>query len=212
MTGYAVDVLIIVTGFILFSVSHSVFASFNFKKIIAPRLGSYMAFYRLGYNIISVMIILLLYFFLPQPDLIIYDLRYPFDFIILIPQFLSLAGLIWSFKFLPTKEFFGIEQIKRWLKNEYDVNELDEKMTLIIKGPFRYMRHPVLFFSALFLIFRAAMDLFYLTCLICIILYIYIGSFYEERRLAEKFGEKYIRYQKMVPRFFPYKLFKPYQE
>jgi methanethiol S-methyltransferase len=80
-------------------------------------------------------------------------------------------------------------------------------MTLAIEGPYKYMRHPILFFSTMFLIFRPVMSLFYLTCLICIILYIYIGSFYEEKRLIEKFGDRYIKYQKEVPRFFPKRLF-----
>ncbi len=212
MIDYAVDVIFIITGFIFFAVTHSIFSSFKFKRIIASLIGNYMAFYRLTYNIISFIIILLLYFYLPKPDVIIYDLKYPFDIIILIPQLLSLLGLLWSFKFIGSKEFFGIDQIKRWFKNNFDINELDEKMTLKINGPYKYIRHPVLSFSVLFLLFRPAMDLFYLTCLICIILYTYIGSFYEERRLAEKFGEKYLRYQKAVPRFFPYKWFKPYNE
>jgi methanethiol S-methyltransferase len=212
MIDLAVDVIIIITGFIFFAVTHSIFSSFKFKRIIASRIGNYMAFYRLAYNIISIIIVLLLYFYLPKPDVIIYDLKYSFDIIILIPQILSLAGLLWSFKFIASNEFLGIDQVKRWFKNNFDINELDEKMTLKINGPYKYMRHPVLFFIVLFLLFRPVMDLFYLTCFICIILYTYIGSFYEERRLVEKFGEKYLRYQKAVPRFFPFKLFKPYKE
>jgi len=212
MIDYVVDVIIIITGFVFFAVTHSIFSSFKFKRIIASRIGNYMAFYRLAYNIISFIIILLLYFYLPKPDVIIYDLKYPLDIIILFPQLLSFAGLLLSFKFIGSKEFLGISQLKRWFKNDFDINELDEKMTLNINGPYKYMRHPVLFFSALFLLFRPVMDLFYLTCLICIILYTYIGSFYEEKRLIEKFGEKYLRYQKAVPRFFPFRLFNPYRE
>jgi len=73
------------------------------------------------------------------------------------------------------------------------------------------MRHPIYFFSMMFLLFRPVMDLFYLTCLICIIIYFCIGSYYEEKRLVEKFGEDYIKYRKAVPRFFPLKFFKPYK-
>lgn len=208
MIEYAFDVIIIILGFTLFAVSHSILASFKVKKIIAEKFNNYMAFYRLLYNIIAVISIVLLIWLVPKPDLIIYDLNYPYDIIILIPQFLSLTGIIWSLRYISTGEFSGIEQIKRWFKNQYDLNELDEKMTLVIEGPYKYMRHPILFFSGMFLIFRPVMGLFYLTCLICIILYIYIGSFYEEKRLIEKFGERYIKYQKEVPRFFPLKFFR----
>jgi methanethiol S-methyltransferase len=206
MIQYAADVIIIIAGFTLFAYSHSLLASFKIKRIFRERYGNYIAFYRLLYNIISVLSLGLLIWLLPKPDLIIYDLPYPFDIIILILQLLSLVGIIWSLRFISTREFLGIEQVKRWFRNEYNSEELDEKMTLVIKGPYKYMRHPILFFSGMFLILRPVMSLFYLTCLICIILYIYIGSFYEEKRLIEKFGEKYIKYQKEVPRFFPSRL------
>jgi hypothetical protein len=208
MTGYAIDVIIIIIGFTLFAFSHSLLASFTIKKIIAKHTGSYIAFYRLFYNIISILSLTLILWLLPKPDFIIYDLNNPYDILILIPQFLSLAGIIWCFKYISTREFLGIEQVKRWFNNQYDVNELDEKMTFVIEGPYKYMRHPVLFFGGMFLILRPVMSLFYLTCLICIILYIYIGSFYEEKRLIQKFDRSYIEYQKKVPRFFPVRLFK----
>jgi protein-S-isoprenylcysteine O-methyltransferase Ste14 len=206
MIEYAVDVIIIIIGFTLYAFSHSLLASFKFKKIIAEKIGNYIAFYRLVYNIISVLSLALLIWLLPKPDLIIYDLSYPYDIIILIPQFSSLAGIIWSLRYISTREFLGIEQMKRWINNQYNTNELDEKMTLVIEGPYKYIRHPILFFGGLFLILRPVMDLFYLTCLICIILYIYIGSFFEEKRLIEKFGERYIEYQKDVARFIPVRL------
>jgi protein-S-isoprenylcysteine O-methyltransferase Ste14 len=206
MIEYAVDVIIIIIGFTLYAFSHSLLASFKFKKIIAEKIGNYIAFYRLVYNIISVLSLALLIWLLPKPDLIIYDLSYPYDIIILIPQFSSLAGIIWSLRYISTREFLGIEQMKRWINNQYNTNELDEKMTLVIEGPYKYIRHPILFFGGLFLVLRPVMDLFYLTCLICIILYIYIGSFFEEKRLIEKFGERYIEYQKDVARFIPVRL------
>jgi methanethiol S-methyltransferase len=49
------------------------------------------------------------------------------------------------------------------------------------------------------------MDLFYLTIFILITLYFYIGSFYEEKKLREMFGEEYSAYQEKVPRIFPLK-------
>jgi len=212
MIDYAINVLIIILGFTLFAVSHSVLASFKIKKTIAKQVGNYMAFYRVAYNIISVIIIFFLYLYLPKPDVIIFDLNYPYDIIILIPQFLSLAGLIWSLKYIGIKEFLGIEQIKRWFNNQYDANQLDEKMTLTFEGPYKYLRHPIFLFGVLFLLLRPVMGLFYLTCVICIILYIYIGSFYEEKRLIEKFGDRYLRYQKEVPGFFPLRLLNPYKD
>jgi protein-S-isoprenylcysteine O-methyltransferase Ste14 len=212
MIGYAVDVFIIILLFALFGYTHSLFASNKIKRLAVSYVGNYIAFYRIVYNITSVLAVYLLYIILPRPHIIIYDLNYPYDFIILIPQYLSLAGFIWSLRFICVKEFLGISQIKRWFNNQYDINELDEELSLRIRGTYKYIRHPLYFFSIMFLLFRPVMDLFYLTCLICIMIYFYMGSHYEEKKLVEKFGEDYIRYRKAVPRFFPLKILKPYNE
>jgi protein-S-isoprenylcysteine O-methyltransferase Ste14 len=137
--------------------------------------------------------------------MVIYDLPPPLDLIILIPQFLSLAGFLWAVRYFSVQEFLGISQIFRWKHNEYDINELDEKLTLKIEGPYKFCRHPLYLFLILFLVFRPEMDLFYLTILICIIVYLYVGSIYEEKRLTEKFGEEYINYRNSVPRIIPIK-------
>ena len=212
MTGYAVDVLIIIFLFALFGYSHSLLASNKIKRFAVSYAGNYIAFYRLVYNILSTVTVYALFKILPHPDIIIYDLKYPYDFIILVLQFISLAGFIWSLKFINVKEFLGVSQIERWFNNQYDVNELDENLTLRIRGAYRFMRHPLYFFSIMFLLFRPVMDIFYLTCLICIIIYFYIGSYYEEKRLIEKFGEEYIKYKKEVPGIFPVKFYKPYKK
>jgi protein-S-isoprenylcysteine O-methyltransferase Ste14 len=212
MIGYAVDVFIIILLFALFGYTHSLFASNKIKRLAVSYVGNYIAFYRIVYNITSVLAVYLLYIILPRPHIIIYDLNYPYDFIILIPQYLSLAGFIWSLRFICVKEFLGISQIRRWFNNQYDINELDEELSLRIRGTYKYIRHPLYFFSIMFLLFRPVMDLFYLTCLICIMIYFYMGSHYEEKKLVEKFGEDYIRYRKAVPRFFPLKILKPYNE
>ncbi len=200
----AADVLIILFGFTLFAFLHTYLASNKLKKFLAERYGSSVAFYRLVYNLISIITFYFLYETVPHPILIIYDLPYPFDFIVLIPQFLSLSGIIWTLKYFDAKEFLGINQIFRWFNKEYDSKELDEKLTLNVRGPYKICRHPIYLFSILFLIFRAEMDLSYLTFLIAIIVYFYIGSFYEEKKLLEKFGDEYLNYQKTVPRIIPF--------
>jgi protein-S-isoprenylcysteine O-methyltransferase Ste14 len=113
--------------------------------------------------------------------------------------------MIWSFKYISFKEFIGLNQIDRYLKNEYSDNELDENYTLRIEGPYKYSRHPIYFFSIIFLMFRAEMNLFYLTLFISFTAYFYIGSYYEEKKMIRLFGDDFRNYQKKVPRIFPIK-------
>jgi methanethiol S-methyltransferase len=203
--NYAADVIIIILAFAVFGYTHSLLASKKLKQLAADKFGSLIAFYRLIYNLISLLSFYILYILLPRPDLQIYDLPYPWDFIILIPQFLSIAGIIWSAKYFSLWEFAGISQVKRWLEGSYNTNELDEKFTFRAEGPYRFSRHPVYFFSITFLLFRPEMDLFYLTFFLCITAYFYAGSVYEEKKLIETLGEEYIAYRKKVPRIIPVK-------
>ena len=209
--NYVLDVVIISLLFICFGLVHSYLASKRTKEIFVYHFKELLPFYRLMYNLFAVISLILIYELSPRPDLLIYDLPKPFDLIIIIPQLIGLVGFIWTLKYFSSKEFLGINQITRWYRKEYDYNNLDENLTLHIEGPYRYSRHPLYFFSIVFLAFRPVMDLFYLTALVCIILYFYIGSFYEEKKLVNVFGEVYKEYQKKVPGIFPVKFLNPYK-
>jgi len=187
----------------IFAVSHSILASHKFKLEITKILGDKIAFYRLFYNILSILFFMFIYFLLPKPNYLIYDLTFPFDIAIVILQIISGIFLIWAAEAINIKEFLGISQIIRFWKKEYSLDDLDEKMELIVDGPFKYSRHPIYLFSSLFLILRPTMDFFYLVFLINMILYFYIGSYYEEKKLLTIFGNDYLEYQKNVPKIFP---------
>lgn len=205
------DVIIIVILFAIFGYIHSLVASEKVKIQFKKIFGELIAFYRILYNVFAILSFYFIYEFSPKPHVIIYDLQNPFDLIILIPQFLSLAGIIWVFKYICFREFLGLDQIKRFIEKRY-ITELDEEFTLRIEGPYRYSRHPIYFFSITFLLFRPTMDLFYLTFFLCIVAYFYIGSYYEEKKLVRQFGQVYENYRKEVPRIIPLKLFRPYNQ
>jgi protein-S-isoprenylcysteine O-methyltransferase Ste14 len=200
-----IDVIVIIFLFTVFAVSHTFLASRKIKSRLAENLGDKIAFYRLFYNITSLLFFAAAYFIAPKPDVIVYDLQYPFDIITFALQVLSLVGLVWAAKPIDMKEFVGVSQIERFLKGGYNVDDLDEKQELKIIGAFKFVRHPIYLFSILFLGLRPTMDLFYLIMFICLVVYFYIGSVYEERKLVEMFGQDYIEYQNSVPRLIPIK-------
>ena len=197
------DVFFILILFFLFGFTHTYLGTLNFKRKVKEKIGNYVAFYRIAYNIFALGSFYLIYIISPKPDIIIYDLNYPWDIVIFVLQALSIIGFFWAG--LPTDllEFLGISQIRRWLKGNYKVEELDETSVLKTDGPYKLCRHPIYLFSILFLGFRPTMSLFYFVFFVCIIMYFYIGSYYEEKKLLEKFGGEYLTYMMNTPRFFP---------
>lgn len=197
------DLLLIVFLFSLFAVSHTILAGLKIKEVIRKNYPQFLPYYRAAYNIVSLISFYLFYLLSPKPNQVVYDLPNPFDMLILIPQFASLFAFLWTTNFINSKEFLGISQIERALKNNYDSNSLDEILTFRIEGPYKYSRHPMYLFLILFLLLRPTMDLFYFVSFILITIYFYLGSIYEEKKLVKIFGDEYINYQKNVPRIFP---------
>ena len=204
------DIVVTLFLFFLFAVSHTFLASGSMKKRLSEKLGPQIAFYRVFYNISSFLILAIVIFIAPKPDIVVYDLQYPFDIITFALQIISLLGLIWAVKFIDIKEFLGISQIERYLQGTYTVGDLDERMIFNSAGAFNLCRHPTYFFSFLFLAFRPTMSFFYAEFVIYTAIYFYIGSIFKERKLIERFGEKYKKYQKRVPRILPIRLRKRY--
>ena len=204
----ALDILLIVLLFSLFAFSHTWLASRKLKTALVEKIGNRIAFYRMFYNVSSILFFLAFIAVAPKPDVIIYDLQFPFDIITFALQVLSLIGLIWTFSQFDSKEFLGISQIIRYFNGTYKEETLDEKQELKFDGAFKLSRHPVYLFSILFLGFRPQMSLFYLILFICCVVYFYVGSIYEEKKLVEVFGNEYREYQKRTARIFPFRLIK----
>jgi protein-S-isoprenylcysteine O-methyltransferase Ste14 len=201
---FVLDIIIIVLLFSIFAISHSILAAFDVKQKITEKIGSMVAFYRLFYNATSILFFTTIYYVSPKPSLLIYDLQFPFDLIIFGVQILGVVGFFWSASYIDLSEFLGISQIRRYLNNSYSLTDLDEHHVLILSGPFKYSRHPIYFFSIIILGFRSTMDLFYLIFFICMALYFFIGSVFEEKSLVKRFGKPYSNYKNNVPRIIPF--------
>lgn len=199
-----VDTAVTVLWFSLFVLVHSITASRSVKLAVAHSFPGFMPWYRLSYNLLS---LATLYFFCsysPKNGYTLYDLPTPLDLIFASIQFGSVLGLAWTFKSISGSEFMGFSQIIRSRRNEYRaLEDLDEKYTLRIEGPYKFSRHPIYLFSIIFLLFRPQIHLDYLIMIILFIAYFFIGSIFEEKKLVKQFGEEYIRYQKTTGRIFP---------
>jgi methanethiol S-methyltransferase len=113
---------------------------------------------------------------------------------------LALAGFIWGVRSLGSFNMFGAVPIVRLLKGA----EAPEPMALVIRGFYRWVRHP-LYFSCLMAIW-AATDITADRLLYNIMWtgWIIIGTMLEERDLVATFGTSYQAYQAKVPMLIPW--------
>ncbi|MBP7736438.1 MAG: isoprenylcysteine carboxylmethyltransferase family protein [Spirochaetes bacterium] len=113
---------------------------------------------------------------------------------------LSMAGFYWGVKALGAFDPFGVVKIKLSMRNR----EL-KIVPLAIRGPYRWVRHPLYFFSLIMI--WACPDLAFDKLLFNVMwsLWIFIATMLEERDLVREFGNGYREYQKKVPMLIPYK-------
>lgn len=83
---------------------------------------------------------------------------------------------------------------------------------LVVAGPYRYMRNPMIS-GVLVVLLGEALFFGSLAIFVCAVAFFLINHFYfifsEEPGLARRFGEEYLRYRENVPRWLP--RLKPWQ-
>ncbi len=200
------DILAIISLIALFGVFHSSFASQKVKKNFLEKTGNKIAFYRILYSFFSGLMFLAILIIIPKNSTVIYDLPTPWDLVAYVIQLLGLIGIIWTGKSFDWKEFLGLNQIKRYIKGNYNSLELDEHPNFRANGAFKYSRHPSYFYTIVFMGFRPFMDLTYLVLFLSMTAYFIIGAKWEEEKLVVIYGDVYKKYQKEVPKFIPFGL------
>jgi protein-S-isoprenylcysteine O-methyltransferase Ste14 len=189
--------------FILFCITHSLFALKSLKQKIFRVLPGLKSFYRMLYNLLSGLLLLLWLITLPE-DRIYYQTHGVWMYLLIGIQVLAAWAAIKSLKGHGAV-FLGITQLRRFFQKGELPNYLDEpkKGSLIRSGFYAYIRHPLYSFSMIILLASPLMTQNLVYIIICVGLYFYVGSFFEERGLIKRFGDQYRTYQKEVPRFIP---------
>jgi protein-S-isoprenylcysteine O-methyltransferase Ste14 len=192
---------------ITWAVLHSLTASIAFKEIVRGWTGArpYDGLYRLAYNAIAALTIIPVLWLLAAavPDRILWQVPEPLSYIFLVIQLLGLIGLGISLWQTDIFRFAGLGQALRYLQGNESINR---QPTLVTRGSYAYVRHPLYFFSLLLIWFLPIMTLSALLFSSMATLYFWIGSIYEERRLSATFGDAYSQYKQRVPRLIPIKI------
>jgi len=176
----------------LFGVQHSGMARERFKRCLWPDAARLE---RSTYAAISGMLLALLVLcWQPLGDVVFW--RLPSACVVL-----SLAGGLGLALVNARFDHFGLFGLRQaWFPQP--AGEVEE---LLILGPYRYLRHPLMACLLLFLWGQPVLSLDLLLLNAGLTVYIVIGLILEEHNLASRFGPAYADYRRRVPALVPWR-------
>jgi len=189
------DHWVLIAGWCLFGLIHSVTADTRFREICQAGMGRCAVYYRLLYSLLalgSLTFVLFWQFSIPSAAIGTFPLlKYLFFLVAGLPGLVLMGASI-------RKYFFSLSGVSVFWQKEAGA-------VLEIGGLHRYMRHPLylgtlLLVWSLFLFFPLLSNL--LSC-IMITLYTLAGIRLEERKLLLRFGSGYADYRRRTPMLIP---------
>jgi protein-S-isoprenylcysteine O-methyltransferase Ste14 len=191
-----IELWVLVFGWALFGLLHSVTASNWFKQWAQSCLGHAFRYYRLFYALWATITLGALLFY--QWQLSFKKIQFPL-------QLRYTAGLLMG---IPGLALLGI-LLKKYFFHLTGLDIFWNTQTpnkLLTSGVHKWVRHP-LYLGTLLVIwawfFAVPTDTNLIAC--CMIsLYTFIGMFLEEKKLLQEFGDAYHQYQQSVPMLIPF--------
>lgn len=180
---------------------HSYLISIGFTNLMIRVLRNYYAFYRLSYNLISLVLLIPLIKYTGQADTrIIITYEYPLSIVRYALIAGSLAMFLYAFFFnYDSLSFFGIRQIINFKKTKH----LDSSTDIRRNGLLGIIRHPMYLALTIFL-WCQSFRMMDIMINVVLTMYIVIGTKLEEKKLVLEYGDTYIKYQQEVPMLIPF--------
>lgn len=185
------------TVWAVYFAAHSLFASLPVKRRIGARWPRSMAYYRLWYNALALVLLAA-----PLGLMLAWRGSYLWHWEGLagwIADGLALAavaGFLWTLRYYSGAEFLGLLQ---WREHR---RRPEDQETFHLSPLHRFVRHPW-YSLGLVILWTRDMDPALLTTAVAITIYLAIGSKLEERKLLRYHGETYRRYMEQVPGLIP---------
>lgn len=188
---------LILAAVIAYGLLHSLLASLKTKAQARHWFGpSTDRWFRLAYNLIAILTllpILLLPILLIDQE--IYVIRYPWVILTLILQMLAVIVAIVGLRQTGITSFIGLHQLL--------LPEDTSPPRLVTSGLYRYVRHPIYTAGLVFISLIPILTWNLLALNFGLTAYIFIGAYFEERKLLLEFGEPYAEYCLHTPMLIP---------
>jgi len=186
----------LILAWLLFGLTHSVFASGAVKRVAMKIMGGSYKYYRFLYSVFAtVVLITVVDIHVSTASVFIWQ---PSSVEKVLAVLLMISGL--GIMIACTRKYFmdlsGIDAILGKIR----------PLVLQTGGMHKYVRHPLYSGTLLFVwaIFLYAPDWNNLVSCVCITLYTLVGMYFEEKKLVLEYGEAYIAYQKSVSGLLPF--------
>jgi protein-S-isoprenylcysteine O-methyltransferase Ste14 len=118
--------------------------------------------------------------------------------------FLSMAGMMWGVLALGSFDPLGARPIVAHLRGRQVPS-----MPLTARGPYRWVRHPLYFFTLLLIWAYPDLSVSRMLFNVSWTAWVVVATRFEEGDLVAEFGEPYRKYQQEVPMLFPWRLRRP---
>jgi protein-S-isoprenylcysteine O-methyltransferase Ste14 len=179
-------------GWVLYFTLHSVLAADGTKDLVKNMMGSSLRWYRLFYSVLSTgALVVLLFYGATIPAEYFFERTELLRYVSLMFTTFGVMTIRLAFKQFQLKSFVGFTP--------------ETGSTLKREGILKRVRHPIL--SGIILItigyFIFIPNLPTLVSCLCILVYLPIGVWLEEKKLIKFFGEEYLQYKREVPAFIP---------
>ncbi len=190
--GFNAAVIFFTVG--VYGALHSWLASHAVKRWVRQHGGAAAArWYRLAYNVFfTVLLMPLLGVPASLPDRLLYVIPAPWRYATFAVQLAGLALAADATLRTDLPAFLGLRPETQ-----------PENQQLVIRGAYRWVRHPMYSGSLIFIWLMPAMTLNTALFYAALTLYIVIGAHWEERKLLVEYGEAYAAYRQAVPMLIP---------
>jgi methanethiol S-methyltransferase len=187
---------VLIAAWLAYGALHSVLASRAFKRYIYSRFPKLTPYYRLLYNLVAVLLlIVLLYYQAGFSPLRLWPASIPLTVVGISMAGIGLGVGVLALRQYDLSEFLGLDGIQARNKAQH----------LQTHGLSGWVRHPLYlgFLLMLWGMWLFEPTLTNLLMNLCLSVYIRVGIYFEEKKLLQDFGQKYYDYQQRVPMLFP---------
>jgi protein-S-isoprenylcysteine O-methyltransferase Ste14 len=187
------DYAVFIARCILFAAAHSLFAANSTKQTFRRLAGRELHSYRLLYNLASLaMFSWVMAAYRASP--LLYTAPGIWKWVLYSAQTAVAVVLFRCVRQTGSGDFLGINQLR---------SSVTHPCTLVTSGWYARMRHPLYFYSTLFLVLNPVMTAQWLLLTVFAVAYFILGGMIEERRLLQVYGAEYREYQQRVPFMIP---------